>query len=152
MEIKMFHLENDRDTAKVRFIPYPGGFVYAKLRVHYPKGDPMHPIRCTGDTCEYCKTHSNPPLRYKYFFALYDEDAKCIKFWERWPLGTEQLCDTLNNYKDIEHQVFAITRFGDKGNLATRYALTPLYKSATPELDPSELPSVTELFDFKYKF
>ena len=149
MEIKMFYLENDRDSARVMFIPYPERGT-TQIAVHYPDGMFMTPIKCTGATCEYCKAHDNPFPRYKYFFALYDEDEKCVKFWERAQFGTNLLVSALDNYEDIEHQVFKVTRLGCKGDPATRYVLTPLYKAEAPDIDRDELPTASELFDHRY--
>ncbi len=141
-----FSLQNDGDTAQVRFL---------YNSVEDVEGMSVHQIELNGkkrwinclreynepkDKCPLCA--DNSPVFAKLFVPVYDIDADTVKIWERGKKFFAKMSSLGAHYPDIVHHIFEIERHGKKGSTDTTYEIYEMGKDDTTLEDLPECPAI----------
>lgn len=133
---EFFSLENDKDSAAVRFlvgdelVAEKDWFVVHQVEVNGKK----RWVQCTEEaTCPLCLSGNKPQL--KLFIQLVDARDGKVKTWERGQTFIPKLTGLMNKYGPLHLRTFEIQRFGKKGDPKTTYELYPLDKDGKSKVD-----------------
>lgn len=131
---KFFSLEDDGDTATVRFL-HKGEDDLNALIVHRVKiNGKERSVECTGDeeTCPLCQaSNGNRDISFpqvKMFLYLIDRRDGEVKLWERGRQGIPDILGLVSRYGDLNNRDYEIQRHGKKKDTNTKYQLFPLDK------------------------
>lgn len=130
-----FTLENDGDTARVRFLyDDPNGEDVDYYLVHEVQiGDRKRYVACRAitdegkldtDLCPLCQ--AGYKRVEKLFLQLYNEDTDKVETWERGRTFVAKISTYINRYKQLVKYPIDIERHGKKGDQKTTYELFPL--------------------------
>lgn len=125
-----FQLQNDGDTARVRFM-YRNINDVEGLAVHEIKiGDKRRYVNCVReytdpiDKCPLCK--ANYKVIAKLFVPIYNEETGEVLIWERGKKFFSKITDLCGRYDNLVSQVFEIVRHGKPKDTQTTYEIWPI--------------------------
>lgn len=128
-----FGLENDGDTAVVRFLyssSDPNNDDLDTFLVHEVEIDgKKRYVECTqkGD-CPGCKEIGRPKIKTFIQLVDEDEDPDAVQTWERGQQFLPKILGLINKYGSLVSRPFEIERHGKKGDSNTTYEIYPLDK------------------------
>lgn len=139
-----FKLENDKDTAKVRFMYNTIDDVQLDVVHEITVGDKTRLVNCLRsydepiDNCPLCKAGIKPQV--KLFVPLYNEASGEVQFWQRGKTFINSISGMCSRYNPLVGTVIEIERNGKKGEQTTRYQLYPCGTDNTTIEDLPEIP------------
>ena len=151
-----FHLKNDKDTARVRFM-YNGiedVYGYAVHRVEL-EGRQRY-VACLReytqpiDDCPFCA--AKIPVQARLFLFLYDVDADEVKVWERGRTFFSKMASLASRYTPLVSTVFEIERNGKVGDINTTYETFHISTDKTRIEDLPEIPDIIGTMILKKEF
>lgn len=134
--VDFFKLENDKDTAKVRFFNSDdqdlGLYLIHLIEVEGKE----RRVECLEEGCPLCATLGQPSL--KLFLALYDYGDDKVKVWERGTQLVEYLLGFMDKKGPLNNRDYEIVRHGKKGDNKTSYQFFDEDKKPFEEIFPDE--------------
>lgn len=139
---KFFQLEDDGDTATVRFL-HKGEDDLNVLVVHKVKiNGKERQVECiadeNGNGCPLCvASQGNREISFpqvKMFLYLIDRRDGEVKLWERGRQGIPDILGLVSRYGDLNNRDYEIQRHGVKKDTNTKYQLFPMDKKAERNL------------------
>lgn len=140
-----FKLENDRDTAKVRFMYNDINDVQLDVVHEVDVGGKKRYVNCLRtydepvDNCPMCKAGMRPQI--KLFVPVYNINAGEVQFWQRGKSFIGQISSFCDRYKPLVGTVIEIERNGKKGEQTTKYNF---YPDAADGVTMDQLPDVPD--------
>lgn len=126
---EFFALENDRDSAVIRFLhgeeleAEKDWFVVHQIEVNGKK----RWLECSQENdCPMCLSGNKAVLRL--FLQIYDSRDGKLKVWERGQTFIPKIVGLMSKYGRLSDRPFEIQRFGKKGDPKTTYEIYPLDK------------------------
>lgn len=147
---RFFKLENDRDTARVRFLveTLDDLDVVTYHEVQLPGDARRRRVSCVEDDCPLCRVGRKGPdtpigtKKVSVLFFVLDMRDGGVKIWEKsaWTVERE-FQEPLRRIEPICERLVEVVRIGVKGDIHTRYSLFPLDRDGTKLEDlPPRLP------------
>lgn len=127
--LHFFHLDDDKASARVRFLvpildAYLSDYRYAVHRVEPSEDNSYHYAQCTVDNCKYCEAGLSRKL-IRVFIPLYNYETQRVEIWDRSQFVIGLTLDPLyKRYSSIPSKMFKITRHGKKFDKLTSYEVT----------------------------
>lgn len=121
MPNKMFYLNKDKDTAKIRIL--------------YKSMDDVRlaPINKQDNPLFACNPDELPRefnSKYQILIPIYNEDLNCKQLWPRGITWYRQLEQIYSKFEDVPSLVFQITRHGNLHDTHTKYDVVCLGKKS----------------------
>lgn len=137
-----FQLENDKDTAVVRFLYGDSEEDLDWYPVHPVEiGGKKRYVLCTEEAdCPLCQ--ANNRVQLKLFLQLVDDKDGKVKTWERGQKFIPKILGLMNRYGALYTRKFEVERNGKKGDTGTTYEL---YNFDPDDVKWDELPEKQEL-------
>jgi hypothetical protein len=133
---EFFALENDKDSAVVRFIhgaelaPEHDWMIVHQIELNGKK----RWVECSQENdCPLCLSGNKPQLRL--FLQVFDTRDGKLKIWERGQTFVPKILGLMNKYGSLIERPFEIQRFGKKGDTKTTYEIYPLDKDGKTATD-----------------
>lgn len=145
-----FKLEDDGDTARVRFLfKNLDDVAYA---VHDVKeGDKYRTVNCLRDynspidDCPFCA--ARVAQKVKLYIPIYDVESGTVKVWQRPKSFMKKLSSVHARFNPIYETEFEIERNGKKGDMQTTYEIYPIGHADSSEMtDYPEVPDIIGTF------
>jgi hypothetical protein len=131
-----FSLENDKDSAVVRFlhgselVAERDWFIVHQVDVNGKK----RWVQCLEESnCPLCLSGNRPQLRL--FLQIVDSRDGQLKVWERGQTFVQKIVGLMAKYGSLYERPFEVQRFGKKGDTKTTYEIYPLDKDGKTRLD-----------------
>lgn len=145
-----FKLENDRDTARVRFMYNDINDVQLDVVHEVEVNGKKRLVNCLRtydepvDNCPLCKAGMRPQI--KLFVPVYNTDKDEVQFWQKGKTFIAQLNSLCDRYKPLVGTTIEVERNGKKGDQATKYQFFPGSSDSTTLDDLPEIPDTLNSF------
>ena len=145
--VDFFHLSNDGDTARVRFMHF--GFDDLEengikiIHDNVEIGGSKRKVACleTGD-CPLCAEHSR--YKFKMYLQLIDEEDGELKVWERGKRLWPNVKNLIEQHEMMYKYPVEIVRHGKKGDTNTQYMLNVQFNGKELEIDEETKAKIEE--------